>query len=148
LISDLQAYKVKIMKKFACLLIIFFSYNNSSLAYIPDGCYGTDPYGYCWNVSFSASDCDGYNPSSRVGIFMSTACQYVNDVEQIAVNNYNSYLTAADQRDYCYNGWTQCTNSLNSATSTALSLDKSVKSQAALIKKLRKACGSKCKRIR
>jgi hypothetical protein len=136
------------MIKYILGFVFSISFVSSAFAYLPDGCYATDATGNCWEVFFTPSDCDQYMTFASVGIYMTSACQYVNDRENAVADWNAAFNIAIQQRDYNYNGWAQCTTSLNTATATAFNVDNALKAQIALVKKLRKACGSKCKRIR
>jgi hypothetical protein len=136
------------MIKYLSALMPCILFASSAYAYIPDGCYATNATGYCWNVNFTAGDCDGYVSSFRVGTLMASACTYINNTEKRADDNYNAFLSAISQRDYNYAGWLECATTLNSATNTIVLINNSFKKQTALVNKLKRACGSKCKNIR
>ena len=128
------------MKK---LVVVLLLVSLSRVAYaVPTGCFKSDYMVSCYYGYFYASDCDQYNMSSyNFGTYINSMCDYVNSVESTGAACINTLATVATQRD--------------NATALATSTDQNRQEWIAyagtrdkLIKKLYKACGSKCKRIK
>ncbi len=92
---------------------------------IQPGCFVTDYTNYCHTGFFQASDCDQVNMNSfNFGYYISSMCSYLNRTELLAV-------VLAGQLN-------NCDTAFNAVEAE----------RKALIKKLRRACGPKCKRIK
>lgn len=102
---------------------------------VPAGCFITDYDNYCYTGYFSASDCNQFNMNSRTfGSYISSMCTYVNNTENLAslaIIDRDKYAQIAVATEANRQGW------------IAFSAN-----QANLIKRLRKKCGSKCKKIK
>lgn len=134
-----------------------------SFAYLPTGCYVQDGSSFCYSLSFLATDCDQANMNSfNYGSYISSACSYVNFVE-------GQFLSCSDTLLACDKGFTDtkaqrddCVIKYSNLSSEYISLESNrqewiafsnsqkatLGKNAALVKKLRKACGTKCKKIK
>jgi hypothetical protein len=109
---------------------------------VPTGCFVADGSGYCYSGYFSGSDCDQLNMTSYFfGNYVSSMCQYVNTAE--------GFITA------CAQELSSCDSNKNACLATAAAIEQNrqewmayAQRRDALIKRLNKACGSKCRRIK
>jgi hypothetical protein len=123
---------------------------------VPTGCFITDSASSCYNLSFYASDCDQWNMTSYYfGTYVASMCGYVNSLESIAKVTASSLdqckvdtNTIAFQRD-------SYLNERNTCLVVAAGVDKNrqewiayAKGRDAMIKKLQRACGAKCRKIK
>ena len=123
---------------------------------VPAGCFVTDTSTYCYTGSFLASDCDQWNMTSYYfGTYVSSMCSYVNTVEAFALGTASSldkcnadFKTVVSQRD-------TCANEKNTCVALAADIEKNrqewiayAQGRDAVIKKMQKACGAKCRRIK
>jgi len=116
---------------------------SASSAYaVPTGCFLADGSGYCYSGYFYSSDCDQANMSSYFfGNYISSMCQYVNGAEAVVIS--------------CTQDLNACNSNKNLCLATAAAIEQNrqewmayAQRRDALIKRLNKACGSKCRRIK
>ena len=130
---------------------------------VPEGCFVPDGSSYCYGGSFSASDCDQYNMTAYgFGVYMSSACSYINTAEALlglcsndlttCSNNLNTctsaFNAAIDQRDSCLADKTSCVAAAASIEVNRQQWIAYSNARNALIKKLYRVCGKKCKKIK
>ena len=128
------------MKKLVAIVLLV-SLSRTAYA-VPTGCFFTTYGTSCYFGYFYSSDCNQYNMSSiNFGTYINSMCDYVNSVESTGAACINTLATVAAQRD--------------TATALVVSTDQNRQEWIAyagtrdkLVKKLYKACGSKCKRIK
>jgi len=123
---------------------------------VPTGCFVTDTSSYCYNGPFFASDCDQWNMTPYYfGNYVSSMCGYVNALESAATgvaaslnqcNNESNFI--ASQRD-------TCVTDKNTCVALAASIEKNrqewvayARGREEVIKKMQRACGAKCRRIK
>jgi len=128
------------MKKIA-LLVLLVSLSRGAYA-VPTGCFKMDYMTSCYFGYFSPSDCDQYNMSYiSFGSYINSMCSYVNSVESENATYVSALTNVLAQRDGANARQATTEQERDQWEAYAGSRDK-------LIKKLRKACGSKCKRIK
>jgi hypothetical protein len=116
---------------------------------VPVGCFMTDTSSYCYPLSFSASDCDQWNMTSYYfGNYISSMCGYVNTLETVAI-------TSASSLDKCNSDFGVVVGQRDTCVALAANIEKNrqewvtyARGRDAVIKKLQRACGSKCRRIK
>ena len=149
------------MKK---LVVVLLLVSLSRVAYaVPTGCFKSDYMVSCYYGYFYASDCDQYNMSSyNFGTYINSMCDYVNSVESTGAACIDTLAAVVAQRDTAQSTGATCLNTLaavatqrDKAAALVASTDQNRQEWIAyaggrdkLIKKLYKACGSKCKRIK
>lgn len=111
---------------------------------VPSGCFVEDS-SYtrsCSYWNFWASDCDQVNMSSYwFGSYISGMCSYVNTLEADYGSLSAAYAEMVSQRD----GWLSTAGAIEAARQQWVAYSTY---QTALIKKLKRACGTKCKKIK
>ena len=142
------------MKKLILALLLTALAPNAHA--VPTGCFVTDTSSYCYNGSFFASDCDQWNMTSYYfGPYVSSMCGYVNALESVntgaiaSLNQCNNdFNVIASQRD-------TCVTDKNTCVALAASIEKNrqewvayARGREAVIKKMQRACGAKCRRIK
>jgi hypothetical protein len=149
------------MKK---ILLGFMSCMVASTAHaVPTGCFMGTYDSYCYSGYFYASDCDQWNMTSyNFGSYIYSMCSYVNSAE--ASNAYltaevsscnNDFNVVVNQRDACASARDSYLGQLNSCLAAGNSTEANrqlwisySKKRDVLVKKLYKACGAKCKRVK
>ncbi len=140
-------WSVNAMKRF--LLVCTWMFYLQSAHAVPTGCFYADYGSSCYTGSFMASDCDQWNMTPYYfGNYISSMCSYVNSTESLVTSC--SLLLGSCQSDV-----TTLINQRDNCTSVANSNEKNRQEwiaysakQGKLIKRLYKACGAKCKRIK
>lgn len=138
------------MKKL--LFVLLFAPTIAAAQGLPSGCYGTyadNPWMYCYNgtttpnYTLNYSDWAyyyGYQMADRMleaegYLVRALSCEQDLNINATSLNSCNSaYNAMTANRDAWYNSYNSTAASLSKANS--------------LVKKLRKACGSKCKKIK
>jgi hypothetical protein len=128
------------MKKLVAIVLLV-SLSRTAYA-VPTGCFVTTYGTSCYFGYFYSSDCNQYNmSSSNFGTYINSMCDYVNSVESTGAACINTLAAVATQRD--------------TATALVASTEQNRQEWIAyagtrdkLIKKLYKACGSKCRRLK
>lgn len=123
---------------------------------VPTGCFVTDTDNYCYAGSFSYSDCDQWDMSAYYfGNYISSMCNYVNSTESLAITLSNSldscnrdFNTVVAQRNVCLSEKGLCLNLSAQVEANRQEWVGYAQKRDALIKKLYRACGTKCKRIK
>jgi hypothetical protein len=130
---------------------------------VPTGCFVTTYGTSCYYGSFYASDCDQYNMSSyNFGPYINSMCYYVNAIESASATCDAALGTVMNQRDAAQSSGATCLNTLSSvatqrdnANAQYAATEKNRREWVAyagkrdkLIKKLYKACGTQCRRIK
>ncbi len=123
---------------------------------VPTGCFMTDYGTSCYTGYFLASDCNQINMTSYYfGNYIYSMCSYVNSIEgslstaDASLRQCNSdFSVVVSQRDTLANDKSAC-------ISAAATIDKNrqewiayARGREALVKKLQRACGAKCRRIK
>ena len=123
---------------------------------VPTGCFTTDYGSSCYGGMFLVSDCYQWNMTSYYfGNYISSMCSYVNSIEgslstaDASLRQCNSdFSVVVSQRDTLANDKSAC-------ISAAATIDKNrqewityARGREALVKKLQRACGAKCRRIK
>ena len=156
------------MKKLVAIVLLV-SLSRTAYA-VPTGCYVTTYGTSCYYGYFYSSDCDQYNMSSyNFGAYINSMCDYVNSIESTNATCINTVATvvaqrdtAVAQRDTAESTGATCLNTLaavatqrDNASALVASTEQNRRewityagTRDKLIKKLYKACGSKCKRIK
>ncbi len=135
------------MKRFLVLCACIFYFPRAYA--VPTGCFSTDYSTSCYYGLFMASDCDQWNMTSYYfGNYISSMCSYVNTNESLLASC--SVMLSSCRADVA-----TVINQRNSCASIADSNEKNRQEwiaysgrQGKLIKRLYKACGAKCKRIK
>jgi hypothetical protein len=128
------------MKKIV-LTLLLVSLSRTAYA-VPTGCFVTTYGTSCYFGYFYSSDCDQVNMTSyNFGYYINSMCDYVNSIESTSAACINTLAAVATQRD--------------TATALVASTEQNRQEWIAyagtrdkLIKKLYKACGSKCRRLK
>lgn len=142
------------MKKIVLALLVGFMSRGAYA--VPKGCFIAEYETSCHSAYFSSYDCDQYNMSSYYfGYYIKSMCDYVNSVESTSATCQNVLSVVVAQRDSA--NASLVTTQQNLATTeqnlatTQQNLNEWVRfagTQNKLIKKLYKACGTKCRRIK
>ena len=149
------------MKKIVFVLVLVFL---SRAAYaVPTGCFITTYGSSCYSGYFSSYDCEQYNMTSyNFGSYVKSMCDYVNSVESVGATCLNTLSTVIAQRDSAQSTGATCVSTLtdvatqrDNANALVATTEQSRQQRIAyagsrdkLIKRLYKACGSKCKRLK
>jgi hypothetical protein len=130
---------------------------------VPTGCFITDYSSYCYGGSFSASDCDQWNMTSyNFGSYIYSMCSYVNSAEASnsyltnEINSCNSdFNVVVNQRDAAASARDSYLGQLNSCIASGNSTEANrqlwvayANKRDALVKRLYRACGAKCKKVK
>lgn len=116
---------------------------------VPTGCFYTDYGTSCYSSYFLSADCDQWNMTSyNFGNYVKSMCDYVNSIE----STNSSYVSTIVQcRDALVTVATQRDNADALVAATEQNRQEWIGyagKRDKLIKRLYKACGSKCKRIK
>ena len=116
------------------LFVVFVAVPTASADTLPSGCYVTDAERLYYSGSYSCDDCDPpacFNSSDGYYYFLTPAnaspAQLVNEYGDAVYAIINSGYQSALQSNVNYTAY---------------------RAQLRLVKKLRKACGAKCRRIK
>jgi hypothetical protein len=124
------------------LLFILLGMFPLSAQAVPTGCFVEDGTAYCSSRYFYASDCDQFNMTSYwFGNYINGMCSYVNTVESDNAAYAAALSVAIGQRDAC----------LSASAATEKNRQEWIayaNYQVALVKKAKKVCGAKCRRIK
>jgi hypothetical protein len=140
-------------KTFTSLAIALIASNAHA---VPTGCFVTDGTNFCYAGSFLASDCDQWNMTPfNFGNYVASMCSYVNSTENLfsvcdtTLKSCDSAFNAALARQ------SACVADKNTCEAMAAGIERNRQEWIAyangrnlLLKKLYKACGSKCRRIK
>ena len=148
--------------KIYLLVLSIFSAANAGHT-VPEGCFATYDGGGCYGGYFFASDCDQYNMTSyNFGSYLYSACSYINSTESLlgtcigdlsnSNNNLNTCIGAFNvvvtQRDSCLADKSNCAAAAVGIEQNRQEWIAYSNARSALIKKLYKVCGKKCKKIK
>jgi hypothetical protein len=135
----------------------------SSAHAVPTGCFKQDYSGFCYSGYFYPSDCNQWNMTSyNFGNYISSMCSYINSAETANATLSSALSSCEDtaiiamgQRDACTSARDSYLNQLNSCITAGTSIEADrklwisyAKKRDALVKKLYRACGAKCKKIK
>ena len=128
------------MKKIVLALLVGFLSRGAYA--VPKGCFIAEYETSCHSAYFSSYDCDQYNMSSyNFGLYMKSMCDYVNSVESTGATCLNTLSAVATQRDNANARYAATEKNRQEWVAYSGTQNK-------LIKKLYKACGTKCRRIK
>jgi hypothetical protein len=138
------------------IIALALSLMASNAYAVPTGCFYTDNSSYCYSGQFLASDCDQWNMTSYYfGNYVSSMCSYINATEStlyvrtVALDSCNAdFNTAVAQRNALSADKAACLTTAASIESNRQQWIAYAGKRDALITKLYRACGSKCRRIR
>ncbi len=140
------------MKKTLSALIILLSTSSAFAEPIPDGCYVAfnDP-NYCYESFTGLYEWIDYSEQSNVAKYGSPMAAIIKSWSKEKSDStywYNNYLSEFNARNSCANNYNSLLASNNSLVTDYNNLVTPYNKNLALIKKLRKACGAKCKKIK
>ena len=146
--------RVNLIKR---LFLIVLVLTGASRAHaVPPGCFITEYGTSCYTGYFLASDCNQLNMTSYYfGNYISSMCGYVNSIEasllssDAAVRQCNSdFSVVVAQRDTCSNDKSACISAAANIDNNRQEWIAYARGREALVKKLQRACGAKCRRIK
>lgn len=123
---------------------------------VPTGCFITDTSSYCYNGSFFASDCDQLNMTSYYfGTYVASMCGYVNALESVASGAASSLNQCNNDFNVIVSQRDACVTDKNTCVALATSIEKNrqdwiayARGREEVIKKMQRACGAKCRKIK
>jgi hypothetical protein len=137
------------------LLLLMLMVPLNAIA-VPAGCFVADGDYYCYPLSFQSTDCDQYNMTAyNFGNYINSMCSHVNSIE-LSLSNcnvdffnaLNLFALADSKRTQCLSELTANESNRQEWVAYGQALSGQNKKQTSLIKKLRKACGTRCKKIK
>jgi hypothetical protein len=140
------------MRRVLLLIAIYIFWSSTSVVAqerVPAGCFVTDEERVRYSGSYSCSNCPPpscFNEERRVIISWNPGNGFTEEqIRQLYGFQFGSMVL------FSFNlvtGLEQCDTAFNNLNANHSSLGSAYNTQLALVRRLRKACGSKCRRIK